>query len=1156
MRVILCGQVAVEGTERPVPAGRAQHALAYLAAHRPQAVRREALIDALWPRDPPRDPRAVLNSLVSRLRRSLGAKAIEGGATLRLALPPGSSVDVEEAEAAIGEATAARAAERWQAAWEHASVARDIAERGFLPEFESPWIDERRAEVETLLLDALDCVAAAGPHLGPEQEAEAERAARAAVARAPLREAGYATLMGVLAARGNVAEALAAYEQLRVMLRDELGMTPAPEVRQLHERLLLGAEEPVAAHAPSFDEPASPAFPLPLPRPLADAGPEGFVDRAAELGALRVIFEEARSNGPVIAVVSGRVGAGKTRLASVWSAEAHRAGAAVLLARCYQDVLVPGAPLAEALRRYLEATPPEAIPPAAAPLAALVPEARARLGVSAGAGRPRSAQDVATATEALLRAAARTRPVVLVIDALGGADALTLAVTGHLLRTLGRLPLLVLVTVRSLVLRLGMPAARLLEAQRREGRRRDVTLGGLDAAALAELTRARLGDADPAFVAELHARTAGNALAATELIEAVRGSADRLAALASAVPEDAVSRVLARAGVVAPELRALLDTAAVLGERFDAELLVDVTGDRGATLSGLEQAVSLGLLDADREAPETFSFALPLLRDALLEGAGVTGRARLHARVAEALSDAVDDERILARARHAIAAVPAVSARDAARSARTAAERLLEDRADDDAATLIGAALELDPPGDERAELLLGLGEARRRLAAGAARSAFDEAFDLAEALSDGDLLARAELGRSSLGFGDFGWDVYGVVDRALVGRLDRALAAVEPDDPLRPVLLARLAVEWSWGDPARALELSVEAEAGIGLLDSEADRARVRMARFFALRGPNNTARRLEIAGRVAEAARARGDRAVEAACIVHTMPLLIELGRLATVRDDVARLGALGEELNDPRHMAYARHGRALFATLEGDLDDAERLVREAYAVGGEAPGGDADLTLQVMTLRIRLHQGRESELVPGMVHLAELHPSVDALRGAVGYVCLLAGNVDAGRRALEAWPPGSLAEAGRSGGSALFTQGMLGLIAARLGDRERAEEVTTLLSPFVARHMAPRAPVHYTPVAYVAGLLAGATGRDDDAVELLEAAAAAAAELGARGSTGQARCELALALLRRGDRRGAAAALAAAREVDAPALGALTRRIAEVEAALARA
>jgi hypothetical protein len=282
--------------------------------------------------------------------------------------------------------------------------------------------------------------------------------------------------------------------------------------------------------------------------------------------------------------------------------------------------------------------------------------------------------------------------------------------------------------------------------------------------------------------------------------------------------------------------------------------------------------------------------------------------------------------------------------------------------------------------------------------------------------------------------------------------------------------------------------------------------------------------------------------------------MPLLIELGRLSRVRTDVARLAALGERLRDPRHVGYARHGQALFATLDGELDEAERLVREAYATGGEAPGGDADLMLQIMTLRIRLHQGREAELVPGMLHLADLHPSIDALRAAVGYVSLLAGDADGGRRALDAWPVERLAAAGRSGGSALFTQSMLGLIAARLGDRERAETLSELLAPFADRHMAPRAPVHYTPVAYVLGLLAGVLGRDEEAVDRLRAADAAAATIGARGSTGQARCELALALQRRGDRTGAAAALASAREIVRPSLGAVTRRIAEVEAALA--
>ena len=55
---------------------------------------------------------------------------------------------------------------------------------------------------------------------------------------APLRETGHLLLMETLAARGNVAEALAAFERLRVLLREELGVSPGRAVQDTYTRLL------------------------------------------------------------------------------------------------------------------------------------------------------------------------------------------------------------------------------------------------------------------------------------------------------------------------------------------------------------------------------------------------------------------------------------------------------------------------------------------------------------------------------------------------------------------------------------------------------------------------------------------------------------------------------------------------------------------------------------------------------------------------------------------------------------------------------------------------------------------------------------------------------------------------------------------------------
>ena len=95
-----------------------------------------------------------------------------------------------------------------------------------------------RRHLETLRLSALECVAQSGLGLGGPELDSVKRSARALIDLVPLRESGYRYLMQALAAEGNAAEALAVYERLRVLLRDELGAAPSAPTQQLHRDLL------------------------------------------------------------------------------------------------------------------------------------------------------------------------------------------------------------------------------------------------------------------------------------------------------------------------------------------------------------------------------------------------------------------------------------------------------------------------------------------------------------------------------------------------------------------------------------------------------------------------------------------------------------------------------------------------------------------------------------------------------------------------------------------------------------------------------------------------------------------------------------------------------------------------------------------------------
>jgi DNA-binding SARP family transcriptional activator len=239
LRIQLCGPVVVERdgrrVEQELPGRQGRLLLAYLAVRHPDAVRRDELVEALWPGEPPAAADVALRALLSKLRRALGPEALPARGDARLI---GARVDLASAREAIHRAESALALGEWERAWGAAQVALFTARRGFLPDVTGDWVEAVRRELDSLYERALEAYALASLRVGGTELPTAERAARELIARAPYRESGHRVLMEALALQGNVAEALRAFERVRTLLRDELGVAPSAETRALHERLL------------------------------------------------------------------------------------------------------------------------------------------------------------------------------------------------------------------------------------------------------------------------------------------------------------------------------------------------------------------------------------------------------------------------------------------------------------------------------------------------------------------------------------------------------------------------------------------------------------------------------------------------------------------------------------------------------------------------------------------------------------------------------------------------------------------------------------------------------------------------------------------------------------------------------------------------------
>ena len=161
-------------------------------------------------RAPPREQ--ALAPVLSRIRSAIEPAVLEGRDSVQLRLPEPAWIDVESSAAEIVAARHALDQGDAPTALRSAREAIELLGGGLLPAHEADWLDAERERVADLRIEALELAARAAVRVGGAALPQAEADARQAVAEAPFRESARAALISVLAARGNPAEALRAYE--------------------------------------------------------------------------------------------------------------------------------------------------------------------------------------------------------------------------------------------------------------------------------------------------------------------------------------------------------------------------------------------------------------------------------------------------------------------------------------------------------------------------------------------------------------------------------------------------------------------------------------------------------------------------------------------------------------------------------------------------------------------------------------------------------------------------------------------------------------------------------------------------------------------------------------------------------------------------------
>ena len=385
-----------------------------------------------------------------------------------------------------------------------------------------------------------------------------------------------------------------------------------------------------------------------------------FVGREKELEALERGLAEARSRLRIIDLV-GEAGMGKSRLLYEFRQRVGKDKAFVLSGSCSPEgKQTPFLPFIEVVRGSFRLSLGEAETDVRRKLdmglTTLGLHSGRNLGLLLHLLGLKAPEDALTGLDGvliglrtrellqqLLEARCRLSPVIMVIEDLHWIDSVSEEVLGKIVASEGKLPLLLLTSHRPEYTPPWLDRAAIVTKERLEP---------LPVGDVRRLVQARFGvDVLPeALARQVVEKAEGNPLFAEEIVSYLTerniirttGELDP-SALAAALPASVQSILTARVDRLAPNDRALLQAAAMIGRQFDPELLAVVIGDtdpwmpsilRSSTVnSQLAAMQTLDLVHLDGKSRE-YVFKHALVRDALYQSLLSEPRMALHLKIA------------------------------------------------------------------------------------------------------------------------------------------------------------------------------------------------------------------------------------------------------------------------------------------------------------------------------------------------------------------------------------------------------------------------------------------------------------------------------------------------------------------------------------------